>query len=75
MSAPRPFTHSSLTPSFPDSPCCFPSGLVATHLVLKDQPSWESGGLILHSAAIDVEWNPILRIQARELRGMICDVA
>ncbi|CAK0782822.1 hypothetical protein CVIRNUC_006017 [Coccomyxa viridis] len=37
-------------------------GLVATHLVLRDQDSW--AGLILCSAAIDAEWNLVLRLQA-----------
>ena len=34
-------------------------GLVATHLVLRDQDFW--AGLILCSAAIDAEWNLVLR--------------
>lgn len=34
-------------------------GLIATHLVLRDQSAW--AGLILCSAAIDVEWNLVLR--------------
>lgn len=34
-------------------------GLIATHLVLRDQAAW--AGLILCSAAIDVEWNLVLR--------------
>ena len=34
-------------------------GLVATHLVLRGQAAW--AGLILCSAAIDVEWNLVMR--------------
>ena len=34
-------------------------GLIATHLVLRDQDGW--AGLILCSAAIDVEWTFVLR--------------
>lgn len=34
-------------------------GLIATHLVLRDQSAW--AGLILCSAAIDVEWTFVLR--------------
>lgn len=34
-------------------------GLIATHLVLRDQDAW--AGLILCSAAIDVEWTFVLR--------------
>lgn len=37
-------------------------GLIATHLVLRDQSAW--AGLILCSAAIDVEWTFILRCAA-----------
>ncbi|CAL5220245.1 g2225 [Coccomyxa viridis] len=37
-------------------------GLIATHLVLRDQDGW--AGLILCSAAIDVEWTFVLRLQA-----------
>lgn len=53
------------SPSSLNSPPHCRSGLVATHLVLQDQSSWEAGGLVLSSAALDIEWNPILRIQAR----------
>lgn len=47
----------------PDT-CCIAAGqsmggLIATHLVLRDQSAW--AGLILCSAAIDVEWNLVLR--------------
>ncbi|CAL8470596.1 g10138 [Coccomyxa elongata] len=47
--------------------CCIAAGqsmggLIATHLVLRDQSAW--AGLILCSAAIDVEWNLVLRLQA-----------
>ena len=34
-------------------------GLLATHLVLRDQAAW--AGLILCSAAIDIEWNIVTR--------------
>lgn len=34
-------------------------GLIATHLVLRGQDAWT--GLILCSAAIDVEWTFVLR--------------
>jgi len=34
-------------------------GLVALHLLLKRQKDF--AGLILHSAALDVEWTPVLR--------------
>ncbi len=34
-------------------------GLVATHLALRDRAAW--AGLILCSAAIDVEWNLVMR--------------
>ncbi|KAK9829537.1 hypothetical protein WJX72_006371 [[Myrmecia] bisecta] len=37
-------------------------GLIATHTVLRDQSAWS--GLILSAAAIDVEWTPVLRMQA-----------
>ncbi|KAK9826121.1 hypothetical protein WJX81_005243 [Elliptochloris bilobata] len=37
-------------------------GLLATHLVLRDQTAW--AGLILCSAAIDIEWSLVTRIQA-----------
>lgn len=37
-------------------------GLVACHAALRDQPKWR--GLILHSAAIDVVWTAVLRLQA-----------
>jgi len=47
----------------PDIPCIAGGqsmgGLIATHLVLRDQSAW--AGLILCSAAIDVEWNLVLR--------------
>lgn len=47
----------------PDTPCIAAGqsmgGLIATHLVLRDQSAW--AGLILCSAAIDVEWNLVLR--------------
>ena len=34
-------------------------GLLATHLVLRDQAAW--AGLILCSAAIDIEWSLVTR--------------
>lgn len=34
-------------------------GLVAAHTALRSQGSW--AGCLLHSAAIDVEWTPVLR--------------
>ncbi len=37
-------------------------GLLATHLVLRDQAAWD--GLILCSAAIDLEWNLVTRFAA-----------
>ncbi len=47
----------------PTTPCIAAGqsmgGLIATHLVLRDQSAW--AGLILCSAAIDVEWNLVLR--------------
>lgn len=36
-------------------------GLIAAHLVLRDQAAW--AGLILCSAAIDVEWNLTMRCE------------
>jgi len=41
-------------------------GLLATHLVLRDQAAW--AGLILCSAAIDLEWNLVTRRAARHSR-------
>jgi len=46
-------------------------GLVATHLSLRAQDRW--AGLLLHSPALDVEWTPILRIQAK-LGGLLAAV-
>ncbi|GFH26723.1 hydrolase_4 domain-containing protein [Haematococcus lacustris] len=37
-------------------------GLVAAHAALGSQPAWS--GLILHSAALGVEWTPVLKAQA-----------
>uniref|UniRef100_A0A7S0WRQ0 Serine aminopeptidase S33 domain-containing protein n=1 Tax=Chlamydomonas leiostraca TaxID=1034604 RepID=A0A7S0WRQ0_9CHLO len=37
-------------------------GLVAAHAVLRQPGQW--AGLVLHSAALDVEWTPVLRAQA-----------
>lgn len=37
-------------------------GLVSAHSVLRKPQMWS--GLILHSAALDVVWTPILRVQA-----------
>ena len=34
-------------------------GLVAAHLALKSKQQWN--GLILHSPALDIEWNSMLR--------------
>ena len=36
---------------------------MSTHVVLRDQVPWQQGGLVLLSAALDVEWNLLLRIQ------------
>ena len=44
-------------------------GLVATHLVLRGQDSW--AGLILCSAAIDAEWNLVLR-RAQRSAAQLC---
>jgi len=41
-------------------------GLLATHLVLRDQAAW--AGLILCSAAIDLEWNLVTRRAPRPSR-------
>jgi alpha-beta hydrolase superfamily lysophospholipase len=34
-------------------------GLLAAHAVLRQQDQW--AGLILHSAAVDVEWSLVLK--------------
>jgi alpha-beta hydrolase superfamily lysophospholipase len=38
-------------------------GLVAAHVALDSRRRWS--GLILHSPALDVEWNTMLRFQAK----------
>ena len=39
-------------------------GLIAVHVVLRDQSKFRNGGLILTSAALDVEWTLTLKMQA-----------
>ena len=48
-------------------------GLLATHLVLRDQAQW--AGLILCSAAIDLEWNLVTRSATPVLHGACCLVS
>ena len=43
---------------------CSLGGLIATYVVLADQAKWAKGGLVLMSAAMDVEWTFVLRVQA-----------
>ena len=43
---------------------CSLGGLIATYVVLADQSKWAKGGLVLMSAAMDVEWTFVLRVQA-----------
>ncbi|GAX72846.1 hypothetical protein CEUSTIGMA_g301.t1 [Chlamydomonas eustigma] len=40
-------------------------GLVAAHAALSPPPHFQWAGLLLHSPALDVEWNAMLRIQAQ----------
>ncbi len=37
---------------------------MSTHVVLREQTRWSRGGLVLMSAAMDVEWNAVLHVQA-----------
>lgn len=43
---------------------CSLGGLIASYVVLADQAKWAKGGLVLMSAAMDVEWTFVLRVQA-----------
>ncbi|KAG1680800.1 hypothetical protein FOA52_008133 [Chlamydomonas sp. UWO 241] len=47
-------------------------GLVAAHVALQSQERF--AGLLLHSPALDVEWTPMLRIQA-QMGGLLAALA
>ncbi len=40
------------------------SGLVSAYTALREPARWARGGLVLMSAAADVEWNAVLHVQA-----------
>ncbi len=54
----------STMPDTPPRPAPPRSGLVAAYTALRAPARWARGGLVLMSAAMDVEWNIVLHVQA-----------